>query len=61
MRFSENSKKGKKGKDIHVTGRGGPLGCERSRLQHYLDKRLTDGGKVVSPMRWPPFTSRFLF
>jgi hypothetical protein len=23
----------------------------------YLDNRLTDGGKVVSPTRWPPFTS----
>jgi hypothetical protein len=25
------------------------LGCERLRLPHHLDKRLTDGGKVVSP------------
>jgi hypothetical protein len=33
-----------KGKDIPVTGRGDPWGCERSRLPHYLDKRLTDGG-----------------
>jgi hypothetical protein len=40
-----------KGKDIPVTGHGGPYGCERSRLPHYLDKRLTDSGKVVSPMR----------
>jgi hypothetical protein len=39
----------KKGKEILVTGRGGPLGCEKSRLQRYLDQRLTDGGKVVSP------------
>jgi hypothetical protein len=38
-----------KGKDIPVTGRGGPYVCERSRLSHYLDKRLTDGGNVVSP------------
>jgi hypothetical protein len=30
-------------------------------LSHYLDKRLTDGGKVVSPTRRPHFTSRFLF
>jgi hypothetical protein len=51
----------KKGKDILVTGRGGPWGCERSRLPHYLDKRLTDGGKVVSPTRRPPFTPRFHF
>jgi hypothetical protein len=52
---------GKKCKDIPVTGRGGPYGCERSRLPHYLDKRLTDGGKVVSPTCRPPFTPRFLF
>jgi hypothetical protein len=50
-----------KGKDIPVTGRGGPWGCERSRLPHYLDKWLTDGGKVVSPTRPPHFTPRFLF
>jgi hypothetical protein len=30
-------------------GHGGPQGCERLRLPHYLDKRLIDGGKVVSP------------
>jgi hypothetical protein len=35
--------------------------CETSRLPHYLDKRLTDGGKVVSPTRQPtPGFSRFL-
>jgi hypothetical protein len=28
-----------KGKDIPVTGHGGPYGCERLRLPHYLDKR----------------------
>jgi hypothetical protein len=49
------------GKDISVPGRGGPWCCERSRVPHYLDKRLTDGGKVVSPTRLPPFTPRFLF
>jgi hypothetical protein len=38
-------------KDIPVTGHGVP---------HYLDKRLTDGGKVVSPTRRPHFTPRFL-
>jgi hypothetical protein len=26
------------------------------RLPHFLDNRLTDGGKVVSPTRWPLFT-----
>jgi hypothetical protein len=50
----------KKGKDIPVTGHGGPWGCERSRLPHYLHKRLTDGGKVVSPTRRPHFSPRFL-
>jgi hypothetical protein len=51
--------KGKKGKDIFVTGRGGPQVCENSRLLHYLDKRLTDGGKVVSPTLRSPFTPLF--
>jgi hypothetical protein len=31
------------------------------RLPHYLDKRLTDGGKFVSPTRLPHFTPRFLY
>jgi hypothetical protein len=43
-------------KVIPVTGRGGPWGCERLRLPNLLDNRLTDGGKVVSLTRWPPFT-----
>jgi hypothetical protein len=46
-----------KGKVIPVTGHEGPRGCETSRLPHLLDKRLTDGGKVVSLTRRPPFTS----
>jgi hypothetical protein len=37
---------GKKGKAIPVTGGGGPQGCETSRLPHYLDNLLTDGGEV---------------
>jgi hypothetical protein len=45
-----------KGKDIPVTGHGGPYGCETSRLPHYLDNRLTDGGTVVSLTHRPPFT-----
>jgi hypothetical protein len=45
-----------KGKAIPVTGHGGPKGCETSRFPHYLDNRLTDGGKVVSLTRRPPFT-----
>jgi hypothetical protein len=37
-----------KGKAIPITGRGGPYVCEMSRLPHFLDNRLTDGGEVVS-------------
>jgi hypothetical protein len=48
----------KKGKAISVTGRGGQQGCEMSRLPHLLDNQLTDGGKVVRLMHWPPFTYR---
>jgi hypothetical protein len=35
---------------------------ETSRFPHFLDNRLTDGGKVVSLTRRPPFTApkRFL-
>jgi hypothetical protein len=54
------SKKSKVSKAIPVPGRGGPQGCERLRLPHYLDKRPIDGGKVVSPTRLPHFTPRFL-
>jgi hypothetical protein len=36
----------KKGEAIHVTGSGGPYGCETSRLPHVLNSRLTDGGEV---------------
>jgi hypothetical protein len=32
--------------------------CETSRLPHFVDNRLTDGGEVVSLTRWPPFTPR---
>jgi hypothetical protein len=45
-----------KGKAIPVTGREDPLGCETSRLPHFQDNRLTDGGEVVSLTRRPPFT-----
>jgi hypothetical protein len=48
----------KKGKAIPITGPEGPCGCERSRLPHFLDNRLTDGGKVVSFTRRPPFTPK---
>jgi hypothetical protein len=48
-------KKGKH-KAIPVTGHGGPYDCEMSRLPHFLDNRLTDGGEVVGLKRRPPFT-----
>jgi hypothetical protein len=52
------SHKGKICKAISVTSREGPEGCETSRLPHFLDSLLTDGGEVVSLTRWPPFTPR---
>jgi hypothetical protein len=47
-----------KGKAISVTGLGGPYGCETSRLPHFVDNRLTDGGEIVSLKRLPLFTPR---
>jgi hypothetical protein len=44
-------------KPTPVTGRESPYGCETLRLPQ-LDNRLTDGGKVVSLTRRPPFTTR---
>jgi hypothetical protein len=46
------------GKAIPVTSRGGPQACEMSRIPHFVDSRLTDGGEVVSLTRRPPFTPR---
>jgi hypothetical protein len=46
-----------KGEAIPVTDRGGPQGCETSRLPHFLDNRLTDDGEV-SLTRRPHFTPR---
>jgi hypothetical protein len=58
-------KKRKEGKATPVTARGGPQGCDKSRLSHFLESRLTYGGEVVSPTRRPPFTpqevSRYSF
>jgi hypothetical protein len=51
----------RQGKAIPVTGRGGPQGYETSRLPHFLDNWLTDGGKVVSLTRCCPLPpGRFL-
>jgi hypothetical protein len=46
-----------KGEAIPVTDRGGPYSCDTSRLSHFLDNRLTDGGDV-SLTRRPPFIPR---
>jgi hypothetical protein len=46
------------GKAIPVTGRGDTQGFETSRLPHFVESRLTDGGEIVSLKRRPPFTSR---
>jgi hypothetical protein len=43
-------------KAILVTGLGGLKGCQILRIPHRLDNRLTDGGKVVSPMHRLHFT-----
>jgi hypothetical protein len=48
-----------KGKAIPLTGREGPYGYKTSRLPHFLDNRLTDGGKVVSPKRRPPLPQNY--
>jgi hypothetical protein len=44
-----------KSKSVPVIGRRGPYGCETSRFPRFPDNRLTDGGKVVSLKRPPPF------
>jgi hypothetical protein len=56
--FPSFSVKIQKRKAIPVTGYGGPLVCDTSRLPHSVDNRLTDGGNVVSLTRRPPFTPR---
>jgi hypothetical protein len=49
------------GKALPVTGRGTSYGCETSRLPHFLDTLLTDGGEVsfLSTVR-PLLLWRFL-
>jgi hypothetical protein len=51
---------GLKRKAILVTGRGGPYGCDKSRLPHFLDIRLTDSGEVASLTLRHGFTSRMI-
>jgi hypothetical protein len=45
-------------KAIVLTGDGGPYSCETSRLPHFRDNRLKNGGDVVSLMRRPSFTPK---
>jgi hypothetical protein len=54
--LNNTAKKSKKGKALPVTGRGGPLDCEASKLPHFLDNRLTDDGEVVSLTCRPHFS-----
>jgi hypothetical protein len=53
-----NSKGKQECKAILVIYRGGPYYYETSRIPHFLDNLLTDGGDVVNLMHRPPFTSR---
>jgi hypothetical protein len=48
----------KKVKAIPVIGCGSPEGCETSKLPHFLDNQLTNGGEAVSLTCRPPFTPR---
>jgi hypothetical protein len=43
---------------ILVTDLRAPYGCETSRLPHFLENRLIDGGEVVSLKHRPPCISR---
>jgi hypothetical protein len=45
-----------KGKAIRVTGCVGPYSFEKTRLRHFLDNLLTDGGEVVSSKHRPLLT-----
>jgi hypothetical protein len=54
----EYSKGKGEGKSILETARGGPYICETSRLPHFLDNRVTDGGEVVSLTRGLPIILR---
>jgi hypothetical protein len=44
------------GKAISVADCGGPWSCEMSRLTHFLDNWLIEGGEVVSNMHKLRFT-----
>jgi hypothetical protein len=51
----------KRGKAMPVTGRGGPLDLETSRIPHFLGTRFTGGDEGMNITRRPPFPpGRFL-
>jgi hypothetical protein len=50
-----------KKKAMLVTGPGGLYGSETSRVPHFLDSWLTDGGQVISFTRRPRFSPRRIF
>jgi hypothetical protein len=45
-------------KKINKSGSGGPWGYEMSRIAHFLDVWLTDGGEIVSLTRRQAFIPR---
>jgi hypothetical protein len=45
-------------KNFPVTGHGGPKGCGASKLPHFLDTWLTNGGEVLSLTCRLSFTER---
>jgi hypothetical protein len=47
-----------KGKSILVKDHEVPWGCEPSKLPHFIENRLRDGGKVICLTHRPPFTPR---
>jgi hypothetical protein len=51
---------GQKVKVVPVTCREIPQDCDKLRLLHYVDNRLTDGGEIVSLTRRPTFIPRNL-
>jgi hypothetical protein len=59
--LGENIIKVKKVRAIPVTGRGSLYVCGTSKFQHFLYNRLTDGSKVVSFTRRPPFSPQEVF
>lgn len=56
--FARNfDKYSKNSKATSITGRTGLWTCETSKLQHFPDNQLTDGGEIVSFKLWSLFTT----